>query len=94
MKLFRRARDSFVLQVARDALPGVAVALILVLVYAVVQLNDDNVELKAKDAKQEAMACPTHLGSMIFSHSGFTKMELGRPGLARLSCYYSKGVKG
>lgn len=68
--------------------------LLLVLAYALVQLNDENAELRQKDAVRAAVLCPPRVGGWIFTHSGFTKLDLARPGAARLSCYYSRGVKG
>lgn len=92
---FNRARDSFVLQTAYDLLLGALFAVILVLIYAVVQLNDDNTELRHREAVQTALACPPRLTeNLIFTHSGFTKMDLARPGSVRLSCYYARGRKG
>ena len=89
--IFRRGTDSFIWQTARDALPGVLAALVLVLIYALVQTVEDNRELQRAAVVKGAMVCPERLGSYIFAHSGFTKTALERPGLARLSCYYSKG---
>lgn len=82
------------LLIIRGWLTGTLAGLVLVLAYAVAQLNDDLAEARQKEAVQSALLCPPRLGGMIFTHSGFTKLDLARPGSARLSCYYSRGVKG
>lgn len=84
-RIFRRAKDSFILQTIRDALPGALFAALLVLIYAVVQLNDDRTERREK-----ALVCPSEVDGLVFTHSGFTKLDLARPGAISLNCYYSR----
>lgn len=94
MRFFSRIKDSFVLQTLRDALPGVLFAAVLILVYAVVQLNDNLTEARQKEAVQSALLCPSRLGELLFSHSGFTKLDPTQPDSVKISCYYARGVKG
>lgn len=83
---YRHAR-----QIARDALPGVLFALLIVAVYTVVQTVEENRELRRVAAVKAKKMCPDRVGGLVFLHSRFTKLDASRP--ARLSCYYSRGVK-
>lgn len=87
MKPFRRVADSFVAQTFRDMFPALLATAALLLVYAVVQWNDDRAAIKS------VLVCPDRVRDLVFAHSGFTKVALDRSGFARLSCYYSYGVK-
>lgn len=77
-------------QTIRSTLPGVMAAVIFALVYSVVQLNDENTELRHREARQAARLCLSDLGDKVFTHSGFTKLRAGR---VRVSCYYTDGRK-
>ena len=79
----------------RDYALGTAAAVVLVLVYALIQTYEEGVELRQKAAVQAVTVCPTRIGELIHAHTGFTRMPLDRPNTAaRLSCYYVRPVKG
>lgn len=76
---------TFILQTVRDALPGALFAIALVLIYSVVQWNDDRV-----NRQETALICPPEVGGLVFTHSGFTRLDLARPGSVSLNCYYAR----
>ena len=89
MKSFRRIADSFLLKTLRDALPALLVTATFLLVYVLVQWNDGRVEKMTRSS-----ACPNQVNGPVFTHSGFTQLDLNQPEWVRLNCYTSHGVKG
>ncbi len=71
----------------------IAVVLALVLVFALVQYHDDNVNLRAEVQAMKSRGCPASIQGRPFIGSQYKEVDLSRPKYATLACYYKTGVK-
>ena len=71
----------------------VAVVAALAAVYAVVQIHQDNIALRAEVRTMKARGCPGRLQGKSLAGNVWQEVDLTRPKFSTLRCYYAKGVK-
>lgn len=62
-------------------------------IYAVVQMYQDSIGLRAEIATMKARGCPSRLQGKVLAGNVWQEVDLLRPRYSSLRCYYSKGVK-
>lgn len=77
---------------AQNWLLGVVAALSLVMVYALVQLNDENVTLRAENHTIKTTGCAPSMRGRPLAGAKYDQINLTRPHYSALICYYSRGI--
>ena len=87
-ELHHLSRFAGLRQWALDWLGAVALVGALLAVYAVVDLYNEAVQARAELEQRKAVACPLELHGQQFAFSAYERVNLARPGTAKLVCFY------
>lgn len=83
-------RNSAFMQHAHAWFDAILVVFALLLILALVRVQDEAVTARDELAQRKAVVCPTELDGRKFVFSGYESINLYRPGTSRLICYYKR----